>query len=158
LEEERKMLPLKRILWPTDFSDASYAAVDAVKELASRFGAEVCAVHVVKPLTLFAALDAYPLASLREEIVTASKERLRRVVKNKLGNGPGVHAEVATGAPAHEIVRIADEEGIDLIVIATHGESGFHHLVFGSVTEKVIRLASCPVLVVRAQQADAKPW
>ena len=64
-------------------------------------------------------------------------------------NGLTIHPVLKLGSPAAEIVRFADEEKMEMIVIATHGESAFHHFIFGSVAEKVIRLASCPVLVIR---------
>jgi nucleotide-binding universal stress UspA family protein len=152
LEEERKMLPLRKILWPTDFSEASYESLEIVKELASRFSAELWAAYVVNPVPAMAAYEAPPVAAFGEEVLNSADELLDQAVRQRVGDGFEVHTRVTTGAPAQEIVRIANEENIDLIVIATHGESGFHHLVFGSVTEKVIRLASCPVLVIRAHR------
>jgi universal stress protein A len=65
-------------------------------------------------------------------------------------------ATVVTGDPAPEIVRLAEQEVVDLIVIATHGQSGWRHFVFGSVAEKVVRLAPCPVLTIRAPREEKK--
>jgi len=150
------MLPIKKILWPTDFSDASYKALGAAKELASRFSAELWVLHVVQ---LNAAAGAGVLLSLdlpkyEKELMMSAKKSIDQVIKQRVGEKYQVQERVIIGAPAEGIAQIAAEEKIDIIVIATHGESAFHHFVFGSVAEKVIRLASCPVLVIRAQQKE----
>jgi nucleotide-binding universal stress UspA family protein len=150
------MLPLKRILWPTDFSDASYEAVGIVKELASRFWAELWVVYVFKPISSLGVYEPAVLPIRDEELMNSADESLDEVVEQKIGKDFQVHRRVVKGAPAEQIVRVASEEGVDMIVIATHGESGFHHLVFGSVTEKVIKLAPCPVLVIHAHQRRAQ--
>ncbi len=146
------MLPLKRILWPTDFSDASYQALPVAQEFASRFSAELWVAYVVKPMAVAPNYELPPVPTYEEERLKSATEALERVVEERIGKELSIHTRVVKGAPALEIVRIVEVETIDMIVIATHGESGFQHLVFGSVTEKVIRLASCPVLVIRAKQ------
>ena len=146
------MLPIKSILCPTDFSPPSQVAIKAAVELASHFAAEICLVHVIPPIPLPSSDPAYDfelpeyekvlhsdaaqkLSALRDEVVSGKLS-----VRTLIGHGPA----------ADEIVLIAAKEQVDLIVIATHGTTGWRHLVFGSVAEKVVRLSPCPVLTIRA--------
>jgi nucleotide-binding universal stress UspA family protein len=76
--------------------------------------------------------------------------RLQAAAEPLIAEGLRVHTIVRSGDPAGEIVRFAKEKGIDRIVIATHGNTGWRHLAFGSVTEKVVRIAACPVLTIRS--------
>jgi universal stress protein A len=143
------MLPIKKIMWPTDFSEASYEALKTVKEIASKFSGEVWALHVVQPFTACSAELTISLPAYEHELIASSRAALDKAVKEHGGAGLPIHPVLKVGSPAMEIVRFADEEKIELIVIATHGKSAFHHFVFGSVAEKVIRLTSCPLLVIR---------
>jgi len=143
------MLPLKKILWPTDFSEASFKTLEIVKELAARDSGEVWAMHVVKPVAAFNAELTVSLPAYEQELIENTRASLEKVLSDRAGNGTTIHPVLKVGSPATEIVRFADEEKMGMIVIATHGESAFHHFIFGSVAEKVIRLASCPVLVLR---------
>ena len=152
------MLPIKTILCPTDFSEASLTGVKAASELAEHFSAELCLVHVVPVLPtvppdpnyvfkipeyerLLHADAQRNLTKLQEEMMAQYRIKARTIV----GHGPA----------ADEIVKNAVTEKADMIVIATHGSTGWRHLVFGSVAEKVVRLAHCPVLTVRAPQEEA---
>ena len=143
------MLPLKRILWPTDFSEASYKTLEIVKELAAKNSSEVWSIHVVQPVSAFSAELTVNLPTYEQELIDTTRAALEKVSAERAGEGLTIHPVLKVGSPAAEIVRLADEEKMEMIVIATHGESAFHHFIFGSVAEKVIRLASCPVLVVR---------
>jgi nucleotide-binding universal stress UspA family protein len=78
-----------------------------------------------------------------------SEQQLKAIVSKRVPRNLKVRTLIGHGNAAHEIVRLAEEEKVNLIVIATHGHTGFHHLVVGSVAEKVVRLAHCPVLAVR---------
>jgi nucleotide-binding universal stress UspA family protein len=143
------MLLLKKILWPTDFSEASYKTLEIVKELAARDSGEIWALHVVQPVSTFNAELTVSLPAFEQELVETTRASLEKVLSERGGSGLTIHPALKVGSPAAEIVQFADEEKMDMIVIATHGESAFHHFIFGSVAEKVIRLASCPVLVLR---------
>jgi nucleotide-binding universal stress UspA family protein len=149
------MLPFKKILWPTDFSEASFKALEAVKEIASKFSGAIWALHVVQPFPAFSAELTVSLPAFEQELIAASRSSLDKALQERGGAELAIHPVIKLGKPAEEIVRFATEEHIDLIIIATHGESAFNHFIFGSVAEKVIRLATCPVLVIRVAAAKA---
>ncbi len=154
------MLPLKKVLCPTDFSEPSYAGLKAGRELAVHFGAELWLIHVIPPIPVYGPFPDLPVAAsfdipqYQQELVAYSKKALQDVVEQRLA--PEVRAQtlVAVGDAAQQIVRAARKEDCDLIVIATHGQTGWRRFVFGSVAEKVVRLAACPVLTV---QGPGKP-
>ena len=124
---------VKRIAVPTDFSEASDRAVEYAAALARRVGASVYLMHVLRDQS------QYHLARVR---LSALADRLTCDV-------PRVALEVRDGAPADSIAEAAMHYGADLIVMATHARSGLAHLLSGSVAERLIRIASCPVLVLR---------
>jgi nucleotide-binding universal stress UspA family protein len=95
------------------------------------------------------------LPSLQEELHEEAEETLRKIAEPLTAKGMRTQTAIGDGDAATEIVRIAQELGADLIVIATHGNTGWRHLAFGSVTEKVVRLANCPVLTIRMMSAEA---
>jgi len=151
------MMPFRKILAPTDFSDPSYEALNAANELALHFAAELSVVHVV-PLVPVTPTTSDPAAfnvPLYQQGLQISYEKmLNEVVEKWVSKKLSVRSKVLQGDAAHEIVRVADDENIDLIVISTHGETGLGHLIFGSVAEKVVRLAPCPVLTTRRAGTD----
>jgi nucleotide-binding universal stress UspA family protein len=145
------VLPLKKIIWPTDFSDPSYKALKAADELAAHFSAELLIVHVLSPIPVLPSPEATPsfnVALYLQEMEAAAKKSLDELIQSQVTNQQAVRTMVVEGHPADQIVRIAADEGADMIVIATHGRTGLHHLVFGSVAERVVRFAHCPVLTV----------
>jgi nucleotide-binding universal stress UspA family protein len=148
------MLPLKKILCPTDFSEPSYEAIKAAKELALYFQAELFLIHVITPTPFIPEIPSVAAPRLliaEQEIESYAKKSLGKLVeKFELKNRP-VHLMVLVGNPADEIVRIANEEKVDVIVIATHGRTGLNRLIFGSVAERTVRLADCPVLTISSQ-------
>ena len=147
------MLPLKKILCPTDFSEPAYEGLKIASELATQFSAEMLLVHVVAPLpTMYGGVapTGYHIPSVMEEMQESAKNSLDEIRREKLPAEIQARTFVILGRPAHEIVQLAAQENADLIVIATHGESGWHRFVFGSVAEKVVRHADCPVLTIRA--------
>jgi nucleotide-binding universal stress UspA family protein len=146
------VIDLQRILVPTDFSKHSEVALTYAVALAEKFGAELHLLHVVQDLALFipdAVAVAPAIAVPVEEFVAAAREALDRVTKAKDLESLTVHREVREGTPFYEIIRFAKEKDIDLIVMGTHGHTGLTHVLLGSVTEKVVRKAPCPVLTVR---------
>ncbi len=144
------MINLGRILVPTDFSDCSQEAANYACELASRFGAEIHILHVLEPPTR--AMPS-PGAPLPEQLLADVREQAEKQLDLWLSNFSSqpekVTQSVRRGTPFVEIVRCAKENDTDLIVIATHGYSGLSHALMGSVAEKVVRKAPCPVLAVR---------
>jgi len=154
------MIDLHRILVPTDFSQHSRKAVTYAKAFAEKFGAEIILLHVFQDLAVFQpeAVAVAPTVQPVEEFLTAARNSLARMIQeNDLGKFK-VQAEVREGAPADEIVRFAAEKNVDLIMVGTHGRGWLAHVLLGSVTDKVVRKAPCPVLVVRlAEHEFVKP-
>jgi len=145
------MLTIKKILCPVDFSEPSLKGLDYAVDFANLFQAELTVVYI---LPLLPPTPSDPNTFFKvpeyERIVHAeSEQKLKEIIAERIPKNLKVRSSIGHGSPAKEIVRIAGEEKMDLIVIATHGHSGWHHLVIGSVAEKVIRLAPCPVFAVR---------
>ena len=141
---------------PVDFSDPARQAVDTAAEMASRFGAALLLVHVVPALPrLPGSVSIFKEAEyehwLHEEAVKTIVELSRKYEKA----GVSVQTEVGTANDVGmEILRIAQKQKADLIVIATNGVSGWHKVLFGSVTEKVVRLSEIPVLLLKRPSGE----
>jgi nucleotide-binding universal stress UspA family protein len=149
-----KMLPLKKILCATDFSELSYEAVKTASELALQFSAELCLLHVVPPVPLIApvvdpTMVVIPVGQEEQEI--SSKKLLDELAKKWISEKLNVHPMIAHGQVAEQIKRVAEEENADLIILGTHGLKVLDHLFFGSVAEKVVRTSHLPVLTIQAQ-------
>ena len=146
------MLPPKLILSPIDFSDPSHQALDTAADLATYMKSELLLVHVVPMLPrLPSPAMIFNEAEFEQELHKDAEKRLNDFVNKLAAKGLKVRFEVGTANDvAMEIIRIGEHNKADLIVIATHGMTGWHRLAFGSVTEKVVRLAPLPVLVLRA--------
>jgi nucleotide-binding universal stress UspA family protein len=146
------MIDLHRILVPTDFGKSSENALTYAVAFAQKFGAEICLLHVVQDLAVFfpeAVFTMPPPAPPLEQFIAAARTALERVVSGLNVDGVIVHSEIGVGPPFDEIVRVAREKNVDLIVMGTHGHTGLAHILLGSVAEKVVRRAPCPVLTVR---------
>jgi universal stress protein A len=151
------MLPIKRILCPTDFSGPACTCIRTASELAEHFGAELLLVNIVPALPSVPPDPNYvfKIPEYEQYLHADAEGHLRQAREELVGKNVKVHTQVGHGSAAEEIVLIAKTEGVDLIVISTHGSTGFERLVFGSVAEKVVRLAECPVLTVRLQEKAA---
>lgn len=140
-----------RILVPVDLSDVCPAAITRAREVAARFDAEVDVLHVV-PEPMMAA--AYPPSAAvlpafdPADAMTRAEEHLKDLLEQTEGAPVPINVRVTCDQPVGCIVEHAKEKGIDLIVMATHGRRGVERLLLGSTTERVLRLAPCPVLVV----------
>ncbi|HTZ99483.1 MAG TPA: universal stress protein [Candidatus Aquilonibacter sp.] len=146
------MLPPKVIVSPIDFSSHSTGALDTAATLAKQFGAELLLVYAVPAIPKLPSTTAiFQEAEYEQELHREATQQLKKLADGIAAKGVEVRVEVGTANDVGmEILRIAEHNNADLIVIATHGMTGWHRLVFGSVTEKVVRLATCPVLVLRA--------
>src|SRR5262245_55859864 len=146
------MIEIRRILVPTDFSSHSQNALRYAAALAEKFGSRICLLHVVQDLAVFIPdmiTVAPPILPAPEQMTSAVQDAFERLVKENRLEHLTVEREVREGNPFAEIVRFAREQNVDLIVMGTHGHTGLAHMLLGSVTEKVVRKASCPVLTVR---------
>lgn len=141
----------KRICCPIDFSDASRAAMEVAADLARRNGATLHLLHAY-PIPGYTFPDGSVVASpkMMQELDEGAKRHLEewRDEAVRLG-APTVDVVKAIGEPAAEIVSYAAAQGVDLLVLGTHGRSGLEHALMGSIAERVVRKARCPVLTVR---------
>ncbi len=153
----------RRILVPLDGSTLAEAALPHAVAVARRFEASLTLLQVVTTLPVAAAIDAGATAGAEtvmsvealEASEQAAHEYLDQVTQRReLGDIP-VQAKVVRGRPAREIARLARGEGVDLIVMSTHGRSGLGRLVFGSVADQVLRESGIPILLVRPQGQTA---
>lgn len=140
----------QRFLVPLDFSEYANYALEYAINLAGKLDAHVTLLHVIQPVPLGGAdmgvtLPYTYLQDLEAEITQSMEACLARVTAAGLeGDIVVVH-----GVPFHEIIETAKTQTVDLIIMGTHGRTGLQHLLLGSVAEKVVRLAPCPVLVAR---------
>ncbi len=145
------MLPFKKIMSPTDFSEPSDLALEAAIELTEHFSSELLLVHVVAPISAAPAMTGHSAISFSEimnEMKTSTENLLNHMIENKIPDHIHARPQLLEGLPAEEIALLAKKENVDLIVISSHGRSGWKRLMFGSVTDKVMRIATCPVLIV----------
>jgi universal stress protein A len=154
------MTAIKRMLVPTDFSPASDIAFLYAIDMAAREGSTLHLLHVVDEASF---ATAYPdgfyveLPGVRAQLSDEANAKLRDMAARCAAANVEATTEVAVGRAARVIAETATARGTDLIVIGTHGRGGFAHLVLGSVTERVVRIAPCAVLTVRdtSRIADA---
>jgi nucleotide-binding universal stress UspA family protein len=154
------MIEIRRILCPIDFSDYSRRALDHAIAIARWYESKITAVHVFSPApaTVYGpgpvVFEPVVLTGVdREELIAATK----RFVEAESAPGIPIETIVREGNIAKEILAQAADSDADLLVIGTHGRSGFERLLLGSVTEKVLRRAACPVLTVPRRLPDAAP-
>jgi nucleotide-binding universal stress UspA family protein len=144
-------MEIRQILAPTDFSEYSKQAVAYAYELAQTFGAKLLLLHVVElpvyPVEVF--LPSTEGTTLFDDLERQAQLDLAQLLpKTQDGTGE-VRCQAVAGTPYYKIIEVAGAEKVDLIVMATHGRTGLCHLVMGSVAERVVRTAPCPVLTIR---------
>jgi universal stress protein A len=152
------MLDLSQILAPTDFSEHSSHAIRYAAGLARQLGAKLVLLHVVSNEGLESISKAHvpphPVDKVYEELIHEAREQYDACVTPEVRRALEIEVLVLPGVPFLEIIRAAQVKGADLIVMATHGRTGLSHALMGSVTEKVVRKASCPVLSIRPVGAE----
>jgi len=150
------MAPITRILVPTDFSDSADHALAYAVTLAGQVSAPVHLIHVFDDpdaVGLYSEVYVPMPPEVRAALLTDVRRQL--ATRTAIAGHNKVTTEVLTGAPtARAIVEAAKQDGCDLIVMGTHGRHGMAHLLLGSVAERVVRTAQCPVLVVRRPSAQ----
>jgi len=142
------MIDLKRILVPMDFSKHSLVALKYAVAFGQKFGAQIHLLHVLQDLALFFP-DAVTVVPPIEQLTETVQVSLERVLREHHLENQGIQLAMRTGSPFHEIAQYAKDENVDLIIMGTHGRGSLMHLLMGSVAEKVVRKAPCPVLTVR---------
>jgi nucleotide-binding universal stress UspA family protein len=141
-------MEIRQILAPTDFSECSKQAVACAYELAQTFGAKLLLLHVVEPLDY--PMRSYPhlVTIMRDYSERQAHVDLAQMVPKAQDVKVEVTRWVIVGPPYCKTVEVAEADKVDLIVMATHGRTGLSHLVMGSVAERVVRTAPCPVLTI----------
>ncbi len=160
------MAMINKILAPTDLSDLSAKGVDYACSLAKEVGAEVVIINVVKVeelISLVRELKGAPAprwdAGLEERLIQHHKDLLDKFTKQRvsqIGSDLNIRQVVKLGEPYKTILNCAKDENVELIVMSTHGRSGLPRMMLGSVTEKVLRSAVCPVLAMPAHESEKR--
>lgn len=154
------MLSIKNILVPTDFSEGSMHAIRYAREFAQKFDATLCLFHVLEmPPGLAPGAMIHPdpdgrVLTLQEYLEELSTDKFIQLQSYLEENGVQSNYRVAEGAPHEAIVKAAEHDDVDMIVMGTHGRTGLKHFFMGSTAERVVRYAPCPVTVVRIDEDD----
>ncbi|MBV9960424.1 MAG: universal stress protein [Acidobacteria bacterium] len=149
-------MQINSILLPTDFSDCAAHALSYASSLARKFAARIICVHVIEPVMptvgYTGLTEPLPIADLSEQLEESAERELPKIGACRECEGLLVEEVIVHGDAAAEIVRVAQERQVDLIVIASHGRTGLGRILFGSTAESVVRHAPCPVLVVKQNE------
>ena len=150
------MVRFETFLVPHDFSDDAEAALETALELARRLRAEVHLLHSYQqPIDVLTPYGVAIPAGVIPEIRDAALARLRAIAERHAGSGVKLHVRVVEGTPSLAITDAAEQLDAKLIVMGTRGLTGLRHLLLGSVAERTMRTAPCPVLTVKAAGAAA---
>ena len=139
----------RRILAPVDFSEHARLAVAYAKDLAATYGAHLDLLHVIEETAMTAAHGMEPIVVRVPDVEVQARQALERLAQEAGGPETPYTVHVTVGHPAHEIAAFAERHRTDLIVIATHGLTGIKRLLLGSVAERVVHRAPCPVFTVK---------
>lgn len=150
------MYKYQNILAPVDFSNGSENAIRHAKDIAKSMGATIHLVHVISPFVYPTGIEfiSENMLSVEKDMEEDANKKIQAIKAELESEGIKCVANVLLGKASVQILGYAKEKKMDLITIATHGVSGFEHFLFGSTTEKVIRKAHCPVLVVHFGKDD----
>jgi nucleotide-binding universal stress UspA family protein len=145
-----------KILLPMDFSDSSYSALEAAADLAQRFHAQLYLVHIIAEIPVFTGADYFPETAVLEERRSGIEQKLAECRSSLAARGVDVTFSIETGNDVvGNIMLVIEREHIDMLVISTHGLSGWRPIVFGSIAENVIKLVECPLLLLRSARPAA---
>jgi universal stress protein A len=150
-------MDIRHLLAPTDFSEYSKEAVSYALELAQKFGAKLSLLHVVEPppYSMEGLVPSGAGGDLLDDLERQASAELAQVLPQAKDAKVEVRRYVVVGSPFRKIIESAEADKVDLIVMATHGRTGLSHLVMGSVAERVVRTAPCPVLTIRPSAEKA---
>ena len=150
-------LKIKQILVPIDFSECSKKGLRYAIALAREHKAAITLAYVVPGISMLGEYGGIDYASLNKEMRESADRELATLAVDEIRGVVPSDTAVRTGSPAGEIVSIAKTLPADLIVISTHGRTGLKHALLGSVAERVVQTAMCPVLVVRESEREILP-
>jgi len=144
-------MQIKKILWPTDFSENSNAVLPYVLSLSQRYGAEIYLLYVAEDLSDYGSwygeLTPSHAEKLRQWEIPLAEKKMEQVCRDNLAGCPMFHKRIEVGDPAEKILETAEKEGVDVVVMVTRGRKAQFH--FGSVTEKVVKNSPVPVWTAR---------
>jgi len=149
MSETQPGISIQTILVGTDFSSYSDQALNYALNFAEKFSAEILLIHVIESLN-YSVTDSMTILGHEQALSVTATALLENQVKGLNDQSIVIKSHLTHGSAYQEIIKKAEDEGVDLIVLGTHGRSGMEHLLLGSVTERVVRTASCPVLTVRS--------
>lgn len=151
-------MEIRTILLPTDFSECGNYALSYAASLARTFKASIICVNVIEPIVpavgYSGMTEPMPIADITERLEDSAERELPKLAEGADCAGLDVEELVVHGEAASEIVRVAADRKVDLIVISSHGRTGLGRILFGSTAESVVRHAPCPVLVVKPPSPD----
>jgi nucleotide-binding universal stress UspA family protein len=149
---------MRTILLPTDFSDCANFALPYAAGIARATGASLLCLHVVEtvvPAVGYTGMsEPLPIGDISEQLEDSAERELPKIAESGECSGLNVEELIVHGEAATEIVRVAQERGVDLIIVSSHGRTGWGRILFGSTAEAVVRHATCPVLVVKPPQEE----
>lgn len=149
---------IRSILLPTDFSECGNFALSYAASLARTFGASILCVHVIEPMATTVGYsgmtEPLPIADITDQLENSAERELPKIAACEECSGLEIEELIVHGEAAAEIVRVAREREVDLIVVSSHGRTGLGRILFGSTAEAVVRHAPCPVLVVKPSQDE----
>ncbi len=146
-KEKKTTIGFKRILVGTDFSDYSERAVEFAVVLAKKFNATLSLLHVIESFS-YSVTDSMTVVGHEQALSATAAALLENLQNDLVDQGLSANRFLEQGSAYKEIITKAEDEGVDLIVIGTHGRTGMEHLLLGGVAERVVRLAKCPVLTI----------
>jgi len=152
------MAEIKTILFPTDFTGASTKVLPYALYLAQKLDAKIIVLFVVEELAKYAHfyVPHSALDNLEAELMKSAQKKMEAFMEEYFEDFPNAESLVLNGDVAEEIVKTASEKDVDMIVMGTHGRQGLEKILLGSVTEKVIRKAPCPVMTVNPYRTKKK--
>ena len=153
--EVKGVLEIKRILFPIDFTQNSSKILPYVLSVSEKYDAMIYLLHVIEDFSEWGGLYVphIPFERYREGALKGAKSSLDRICEEQLQRCPNFQKKILFGDPAQQILKTIEVEGIDLVIMGTHGRKGLEHVFFGSVAENVVKKSPAPVLTINPYKA-----
>ncbi len=154
------MLPIKKILCPTDLSDASHRGIESASEIALQHSAKLFLLHILNGMpirenrTIYKGKRPSVISNYDRRLLDDAMQKLKSLAALKVPETISLGLRVTMGAPAEEIKQMARDEYVDAIIISTRGHSGWRRLVAGSLTQWLVAHAGCPVIAIPCKKND----
>ena len=144
------MVEIKKILYPCDFTENSTKLLPYVLSVSEKYDGMIYLLHVVEDLLKWGGfyIPHLPLKGYQKEALEYAEKKMEKICREQLQNCPNFQRMILSGDPDAEILKTIESEGIDLVIMGTHGRKGLEHTILGSVAENVVRKSPVPVLVI----------